>query len=717
MWAFVNGSSADYGCGGYPTQAAVPYENERGQFVYNEIRSPFIPVSGAGGNFELHYDQYTDLDVDPLVFGYWRVRSIVDGCPGPWRNRSRVELGSQKAWIPYVHAFGDLVDPAATAIQVALGVRDMCDVWCGVYGSGACHSHAPLYDDVEVIRIDSNGPVWFVEAQHLFQDTFAEDGNINDTSTGRADMAMDIAGSSNAAIDPGDSAVVVVSDDHGIATDPFTGIGPAVYLYLSVWPQGQAAIHGGSLLDKPTFGEQFAVVDSMTQNGDTWYCVRMDTVFVDGDVRLNPLEDRWCVDLNDNLFTVGDTICFFFGAENTLGERTWWTPFTGTTDNMTEALAYPDEFQILPGANPYYLYVDAFDGHGAQPYFDTAFEFLGITDEVDRFDVRAPGSNVGNSPGSRVKNVFVQLISAYNTIIWNTGNLSAGTIGDGTGEPDKSDDASLLYTFLDQTYQMAGIYFSGDDLADELYNKPNPGLGLVNLRAYIQGAVNPGDGDHKAAGYGTNALVVGEPGSCFDHVPGPDELIAYAGCPSMNDHDVITPTGTSTLEMNYGGTPGQSKGAVISQRTQNAAASDVGVMLSGFSFHEIRDAEADGVPARAHHLSDVLRCTGDGPSTPPIGARPVARRTTLSQNYPNPFNPVTTIEFTVRERTPVTLRVYNAAGQLVRTLVSDVRAPGVMHTVEWDGRSDAGTAVASGVYFYRLVTADVTQTRKMVLLK
>jgi FlgD Ig-like domain len=87
-----------------------------------------------------------------------------------------------------------------------------------------------------------------------------------------------------------------------------------------------------------------------------------------------------------------------------------------------------------------------------------------------------------------------------------------------------------------------------------------------------------------------------------------------------------------------------------------------------------------------------------------------------AQNYPNPFNPSTTIEFTVRERSKVSLKIYNVAGQLVRTLVDGDRAPGAVHKVAWDGRNDAGTTVSSGVYFYKLVTSDFTQTRKMVLL-
>jgi len=61
--------------------------------------------------------------------------------------------------------------------------------------------------------------------------------------------------------------------------------------------------------------------------------------------------------------------------------------------------------------------------------------------------------------------------------------------------------------------------------------------------------------------------------------------------------------------------------------------------------------------------------------------------------------------------------VYNVAGQLVRTLVNDVRQPGLDHKAVWHGRNDAGQVVSSGVYFYKLVTPGFTRTRKMVLLK
>jgi hypothetical protein len=88
----------------------------------------------------------------------------------------------------------------------------------------------------------------------------------------------------------------------------------------------------------------------------------------------------------------------------------------------------------------------------------------------------------------------------------------------------------------------------------------------------------------------------------------------------------------------------------------------------------------------------------------------------LAQNFPNPFNPTTSIEFTLPSRQQVSLEVYNTLGQWVRTLVSDFKSAG-RHSVTWNGTDDAGRAVSSGVYFYRLSTESFTTSRKMLLLK
>jgi flagellar hook assembly protein FlgD len=102
----------------------------------------------------------------------------------------------------------------------------------------------------------------------------------------------------------------------------------------------------------------------------------------------------------------------------------------------------------------------------------------------------------------------------------------------------------------------------------------------------------------------------------------------------------------------------------------------------------------------------------------PAGINPVPQLVTfLDQNHPNPFNPSTIIRYGIKEGGHVSLKVYNVAGQLVKTLVNDVKTPAAEYKVTWDGKSDSGNTVASGVYFYRLVTKDFTRTRKMVILK
>jgi hypothetical protein len=96
---------------------------------------------------------------------------------------------------------------------------------------------------------------------------------------------------------------------------------------------------------------------------------------------------------------------------------------------------------------------------------------------------------------------------------------------------------------------------------------------------------------------------------------------------------------------------------------------------------------------------------------------PLAARTNfLLQNYPNPFNPLTTIRFGLKVDGNVSLRIYDATGRLIRVLI-DGRRKADVFVESWDGLDGAGNAVASGVYFYRLVAGDFVQTKKMVLLR
>jgi flagellar hook capping protein FlgD len=85
-------------------------------------------------------------------------------------------------------------------------------------------------------------------------------------------------------------------------------------------------------------------------------------------------------------------------------------------------------------------------------------------------------------------------------------------------------------------------------------------------------------------------------------------------------------------------------------------------------------------------------------------------------NYPNPFNPVTVISFSLLESSPVDLEIYNSRGELVRSMVDGIMPSGE-NLITWDGTDDMGTAVSSGIYFYKIKAGSYTSTRKMMLMK
>lgn len=92
------------------------------------------------------------------------------------------------------------------------------------------------------------------------------------------------------------------------------------------------------------------------------------------------------------------------------------------------------------------------------------------------------------------------------------------------------------------------------------------------------------------------------------------------------------------------------------------------------------------------------------------------KRFLLYSNYPNPFNPTTTVRFDIPHPSVVELSIYNMLGQHVRNLLKGSLNPG-SYRLLWDGRNDAGQAVASGVYLYRLRTREFVATRKMLLVR
>ncbi|MCK5126002.1 MAG: T9SS type A sorting domain-containing protein [candidate division Zixibacteria bacterium] len=94
----------------------------------------------------------------------------------------------------------------------------------------------------------------------------------------------------------------------------------------------------------------------------------------------------------------------------------------------------------------------------------------------------------------------------------------------------------------------------------------------------------------------------------------------------------------------------------------------------------------------------------------------IANVFSLDQNYPNPFNPSTTINYSLARKSKVNISVYNILGQQINTLVNGEKDAGP-HQIPWYGDDNNGDAVASGIYFYKMVTDDFVETFKMVLMR
>ena len=111
----------------------------------------------------------------------------------------------------------------------------------------------------------------------------------------------------------------------------------------------------------------------------------------------------------------------------------------------------------------------------------------------------------------------------------------------------------------------------------------------------------------------------------------------------------------------------------------------------------------------------ILADAGGPTDVPSVGAPTSAPVFSLRQNQPNPFGGTTRIDYSIPTDTDVSLAIYDVSGRRLRTLESGPRPAGA-HTLDWDGRDDAGRHVAAGLYFYRLRAGEKMLTRKLTLL-
>ena len=123
------------------------------------------------------------------------------------------------------------------------------------------------------------------------------------------------------------------------------------------------------------------------------------------------------------------------------------------------------------------------------------------------------------------------------------------------------------------------------------------------------------------------------------------------------------------------------------------------------------------IDVEINSLSSVLSLEEGQNGLSAVGDSNLPGVTVLGKAHPNPFNPSTTIEFSLAQGSHARVDVYSIDGKYVCTLVNEMKSSG-SHQISWTGVNSTGEPVASGAYFFRLVTSSgYQQTGRMTLVK
>jgi hypothetical protein len=362
--------------------------------------------------------------------------------------------------------------------------------------------------------------------------------------------------------------------------------------------------------------------------------------------------------------------------------------------------------------------VDDFHGRGTiagnvEQYWMPCFQAVLADGKPDVYDVNNPSSLVSNGPGSRAKNFH--MTTAYHKVIWDSGNLESGTISEGTEYSDKSNDAQMLIDWMEFSPHKVGLWVCGDDVAQDLAAAPS-GVALTLLTTYC-GVQFVGGSYYQLSGIITPKVMANSNvGNPLWHTTWGDSFYVFGGCPIINQFDYLEKTGNGEYALDYPDVAGLPYYAGIYAVGTNDGGYPIRTMWFGFSFMYVREVVATVPLMRNQVVRNVVAWMENAVNSDITEVDEVPKVNTLSQNFPNPFNPTTTIKFGLRSKSNVSIKIYDVAGRLVKTLVNEMREAG-RYEVTWDGTNNHNSTVASGVYFYKMNTKEFEQTKKMVLLR
>jgi hypothetical protein len=777
MWSFFNGSSATWACGGHPSQAAVPYTPSPGStrapdYLYNEIRSPWIDLSVDQDNLPtdatmtalaMEFDVYKTTSSDG-VFPGWSWRFVVNGVLQPWSGVTFLTTSPSWFGMSTTQTGGIPIPPGATHVQLALFASDV--LYTG--GGPSCHSQAPLFDNVRILRLytpirvtntgdsgvgslreaintansspDFNSVLFFIPGtgaktinlasplpaitQPLWIDGFTQSGSVPNTQqfqSTSAQLTVVLDGTSTGAnangllFAPGSIGFV-----RGLAIGGFSGAGiryegaslVATGCYIGLDGTGIESAPNGTGILGVSLGMDiggFANEERMLISNSTGDGIRV----MDGGMHI--FNTHLGYDAGGfEMANQGEGIHVFKGYCQ-IGERAEGNECAGElTDRVWIEVS---NIVVEPTAQDVSIHQVVMEGG----YIDL------------NNDGETPNDPLDTDTGGNGLQNFPVLTSVGSTTV--NGNMD--------GAPNTPIHVEL---YSGDGYQSQMHYLGFKDLTTN-------GSGHASF-AFSCGQIAPGTNIRATATAGNNPAGSSTsefgPWVTYNNTPpgSPSPLVnlydAQSQLRATVQYDNALGLGNTFLTQttpssppipalwNVGGTPNY-----WDITTNIPYSGNVHVCVY---YDPAQVPGPEGVLRLLHYqggswvnvttsvdpVNNVI-CGVVSSLSPFVIAKPAnatgVRDTpapdtfALRANVPNPFNPATTIDYDVRRGgANVMITIFDVNGRLVRTLVDEHRAAG-RYQAHWNGLDDHGSPAASGVYFYRMQAGTFTQTRKMVLLK
>lgn len=772
-WGFFAGSPETYSCGGYPGQAAVPLRrgaspafNER---IWNEVRSPWFGI-GLDENgraigpqldeLRLQSEVYMDLPVAQGVYFYERVRFRVGGVPTTWQGEGFAYASESADWGRRIRAFP--IPDGATEAQVALGVIDIT--------GAACHSHAPLFDNVSIGRgftsevVTATGDSGFGT---LRQAILAANADPDTTL-----IRFDLPGTSPhrlepfSAYDPLTEAVIVDGyTQKGSSPNSAGSFAPTDAVIaievdgLNTFGASGLTLQGGGTVRGLSIGNFSIGVEA--SSGVARLVGNFVGLDASGAARPNDIGIRVASPGSE----VGSTVA---ADRNLVGSNTGAGIRVEATATVRGNVVGVDPAGVEPRSNGgagIEVYGGAASGTevggpvaaAANAVFysaaggvivvgDGVTDPQGVTIRRNRLLGNFPGIDLGgdgptaNDPGdvddgpNELQNspvmlsvlastIEAELQSAPNTsyvldFYTNDFSCGAGDVSTWIGSESTTTDGSGYSLFSEAlTTLPPGVWVSA--------TATDPAGNTSELAACVRALNTP-------SGQQVSVSVPDESGSVRAQLEF-GEVLDGGNTYVSTLTDVPQPIPGSyvvgdllafdlTTTANYS----SAEGVTVCLRYDDA---ELTIPESALRMIHYDDADPDfWVDITTTHDAVGNVICGQTSSLSPFaivapgptgigGAPGRPDRFALLGARPNPFNPSTRIRFAVPDAgARVTIAIHDTAGRRVRTL-SSRRWPSGRHTLTWNGRDDAGRGVASGVYHVRMESGAFAASQKIVLLK